>query len=44
MKDKLFNRIIIAIMIIGMVTTAALVAYTVHLHQNVSIIAFIANE
>ncbi len=44
MKDKVFNKIIIAIMIIGMISTAALVAYTVYLHKNVSIITFIANE
>ena len=44
MKDKVFNRIIIGIMIIGMISTVALVGYTIHLHKNVSIIAFIANE
>ena len=44
MDDKVFYRIILTVMIIGMLSTAALVAYTVHLHRNVSIIAFIANE
>lgn len=44
MSDKSFRRLFAAVVVLGILTSAALVAYTVHLHENVSIIAFIANE
>lgn len=43
MSDKLFHRIVTAIIIIGAVSTAVLVAYTYYLHEHCSIISYIAN-
>lgn len=43
MSDKLFSRIVTAIIIIGAVSTAVLVAYTYYLHEHCSIISYIAN-
>lgn len=43
MSDKLFQKILIIILIIGAVSTAVLVAYTFHLHEHCSIISYIAN-
>ncbi|MDE6665246.1 MAG: hypothetical protein K2K14_03530 [Ruminococcus sp.] len=43
MSDKLFRRIVTAIIIIGALSTAVLVAYTWNLHQHCSIISYIAN-
>lgn len=43
MNDKIFRRIIAAVTALGIVTTAALVIYTIYLHDHCSIIAFIAN-
>lgn len=43
MNDKLFQKILIIILIIGAVSTAVLVAYTFYLHENCSIISYIAN-
>lgn len=44
MKEKTFIKIIIAIAVIGVLTTGILIAYTIHLRQNCSIITYIANE
>lgn len=43
MSDKLFRRIITAVLILGAVSTAVLVVYTFHLHEHCSIISYIAN-
>ena len=37
MSDKLFNKIVAVILIIGIVSTVALAGYTVHLRKNASI-------
>ncbi len=44
MSDKLYKKLIAIILAIGMLTTAALVAYTAYLHSNISIISYIAGE
>ncbi len=43
MRDLTFRRLLLAVTLLGVVSTAALIAYTVYLHQNCSIISFIAN-
>lgn len=43
MNDKLFQKILIIILTIGALSTAFLVAYTFYLHENCSIISYIAN-
>lgn len=43
MNDKLFQKILIIILIIGVLSTSVLVAYTFYLHENCSIISYIAN-
>ncbi len=43
MRDKLFRRILIIILIAGAVSTGMLVAYTYYLHEKCSIISYIAN-
>lgn len=43
MNDRLFQKILIIILIIGAVSTAVLVAYTFYLHEHCSIISYIAN-
>lgn len=43
MGEKTFRRLLLAVTLLGIVSTAALIAYTVFLHQNCSIISFIAN-
>ena len=43
MRDKLFRKILIIILITGAVSTGVLVAYTYHLHEHCSIISYIAN-
>ena len=44
MKDKTYRIIIAATVIIGIVLTVALAAYTVYLHGHCSILAYIASE
>ncbi len=44
MSNKLFLKIMAGILISGILCTTALLVYTVHLHSQCSIIAFIANE
>ena len=43
MSDKLFQKILIIILIIGAISTVVLVAYTFYLHEHCSIISYIAN-
>ena len=44
MNDKTFFKIIIAIAVIGVLTTGILIGYTIELRNNCSIITYIANE
>ena len=44
MSDKLYKRLIALILVLGMLTTGALVAYTAYLRSNISIISYIAGE
>lgn len=44
MSDQLYRRLIALILIVGMLATGALVAYTAHLHSHVSIITYILRE
>lgn len=44
MKDKYFRRIVAVILVTGMITSAALVGYTIYLRSQCSIISFISNE
>ncbi|MDD6881958.1 MAG: hypothetical protein PUE18_10355 [Firmicutes bacterium] len=44
MKDKTYRIIIAAIVIIGIISTVTLSAYTVYLHGHCSILAYIASE
>lgn len=43
MRDPTFRRLLLAVTLVGVVSTVALILYTVYLHQNCSIISFIAN-
>lgn len=43
MSDRLFKGIIIAVTILGAVSVALLVGYTYYLHEDCSIISYIAN-
>ena len=44
MTDKFYRKLIALVLALGMLTTTALVAYTVYLHSNVSIITYVAGE
>jgi len=44
MRDKIFYRIVAVILIIGTISAFSLVAYTIHKHNNASIITYISNE
>lgn len=44
MSDKKFKIALIIVLAVCMISTAVMVAYTVHLHNTCSIIAYIANE
>ena len=41
---KKFQQLLAVVLILGMLGTIALVAYTVHCHNNCSIITYISNE
>lgn len=43
MSEKLFRRLLIAVTILGVAVTLALLFYTAYLYKNCSIISFIAN-
>lgn len=43
MSEKLFRRLLIAVTILGVAVTLALLLYTAYLYKNCSIISFIAN-
>lgn len=44
MSDKLYRKLVALVLALGMLTTGALVAYTVYLHEHISIISYIAEE
>lgn len=44
MTEKLYRRLVALVLALGMLTTTGLVAYTVYLHSNVSIITYVAKE
>lgn len=44
MQDKYFRRIIAVILIVGVISSAALIGYTIYLRSQCSIISFISNE
>ncbi len=44
MSDRTFRILMLVVMAVGVLCTAALVLYTIHLYGNVSILQFIANE
>ncbi len=44
MKDKIFYIIVAIICLIGIVSTAILVKYTINLSKQLSITAYISNE
>ncbi len=44
MSDKMFMRVLAAVLVLGVLVTAGMVAYTAYLHANCSIIGFIASE
>ena len=44
MSDKKFVRLIAVICAVGVITSAALVVYTVQLYKNASIISYISKE
>lgn len=43
MNDKLFNKLLAAVLILGCISLIALVVYTELLRRDVSIISYIAN-
>lgn len=43
MSDKIFHRILTVVVVIGILSVAALICYTVYLYDNCSIISYIAN-
>ena len=44
MSDRIFYRMVVAILIVGTISASSLVAYTIHKHNNASIITYISNE
>ncbi len=44
MSDKIFMRVLAAVLVLGVLVTAGMVAYTAYLHANCSIIGFIGSE
>ena len=44
MEDRKFYRLVKIILILGMISTTALVVYTIYLRNHCPIIAYIANE
>ena len=43
MKDKTFDRLLAAVMILGIISVIAMLIYTELLRRDVSIISYIAN-
>lgn len=43
MKDKTFDRLLAAVMILGIISVIALLIYTELLRRDVSIVSYIAN-
>lgn len=44
MKNKYFKRIMVVILVAGMISSAALIGYTVCLRTRCSVISLISNE
>lgn len=44
MNDKLFKKIVVILLAVGMISSMALIGYTAHLHSQCSILNYIANE
>lgn len=44
MKEKTFNKLLIIVLAVGILSSAALAIWTVYLHDHVSILAYIASE
>lgn len=44
MSNKKFLKALIAVLTAGIISTAALTAYTVYRHQHCSILTYIGNE
>ncbi len=44
MSDKVFFRVFAVVLAICILATGVMVGYTAYLHQNCSIIGYIANE
>ncbi|MBO6307921.1 MAG: hypothetical protein J6N70_03580 [Oribacterium sp.] len=44
MKDKTYEKLVIIITILGTISVAALLAYTVILYPDCSVISYIANK
>jgi len=44
MNKKLFKTLFVLILVVGIISTTALVGYTIHLHGGASILTFIGNE
>ena len=44
MKDKIFSRVMAALVLLGLLLTAAHAAYALYAYQNCSIIYFVAEE
>lgn len=43
MSEKLFRRLLIALLVLGIISTGVLVGVTAHYHEHCSIISFVAN-
>lgn len=44
MSEKIFNRLLVAVTILGCISVMLLVGYTWYLHSNCSIISYISNR
>ncbi|MCM1244575.1 MAG: hypothetical protein NC293_02900 [Roseburia sp.] len=44
MDDKLFKRVVVILLAAGVISSAALIGYTIHLYGQCSILNYIANE
>lgn len=43
MSEKLFRRLLIAVLVLGIISTAVLLGVTAYYHYHCSIISFVAN-
>ena len=44
MNEAVFRRILFALVAVGVIATLALVAYTIYIYPNSSLVAFISRE